>query len=158
QIVLAPEGVAAISVDYKAFIAPALFGLGMALLTLRLAAWTIARNGSLLRALVLPASGRLALIVAAGLSGQWRRWAVGIALTALAMAFAVSTAIFNATYNAQAQVDAELTNGSDVTVFGTAERPAGTHLATLRALPGAAAAEPMQHRFAYVGADLQDLY
>ena len=33
QIVLAPEGVAATSVDYKAFIAPALFWLGMALLT-----------------------------------------------------------------------------------------------------------------------------
>lgn len=38
QIVLAPEGVAAISVDYKAFIAPALFWLGMALLTIRLSA------------------------------------------------------------------------------------------------------------------------
>jgi putative ABC transport system permease protein len=79
-------------------------------------------------------------------------------MTALAIAFAVSTAIFNTTYNAQAQVDAELTNGSDVTAFGTAERPAGTHLATLRTLAGVAAAEPMQHRFAYVGADLQDLY
>ena len=37
QIVLAPEGVAATSVDYKAFIAPALFWAGAALLVLRLA-------------------------------------------------------------------------------------------------------------------------
>ena len=51
-----------------------------------------------------------------------------------------------------------LTNGSDVTVFGTSERPAGAHLAALSSLADAAAAEPMQHRFAYVGADLQDLY
>jgi putative ABC transport system permease protein len=158
QIVLAPEGVAATSVDYKAFIAPALFGLGMARLTLRLSAWAISRNGALLRALVRPASGRLAPIVAAALSRQWRRLTIGIAMTALAIAFAVSTAIFNTTYNAQARVDAELTNGSDVTAFGTAERPAGAHLATFRTLPDLAAAEPMQHRFAYVGADLQDLY
>jgi putative ABC transport system permease protein len=158
QIVLAPEGVAAISVDYKAFIAPALFAVGMALLTLRLARLAIAGNGALLRALVRPVSGRLAPIVSAALSRQWRRLTIGIAMTALAISFAASTAIFNTTYNAQSRVDAELTNGSDVTAFGTSDRPAGAHLAALRALPEAAAAEPMQHRFAYVGADLQDLY
>src|SRR5260370_35318688 len=31
-------------------------------------------------------------------------------------------------------------------------------MARLRALPGVAAAQAMQHRFAYVGTDLQDLY
>jgi putative ABC transport system permease protein len=158
QIVLAPEGVAATSVDYKGFIAPALFWLGAALLTIRLSANIIARNGRLLRALVRPAAGRLAPIVSAALSRQTRRLTLGIAMTALAISFAASTAIFNATYNAQARVDAELTNGSDVTVFGTPDRPAGAHLAALAALPGTADAEPMQHRFAYVGADLQDLY
>ncbi len=158
QIVLAPEGVAAIAVDYKAFIAPGLFVIGMALLTFRLTGWVIWSNGMLLRALVRPASGRLAPIVAAALSWQWRRLTIGIAMTALAISFATSTAIFNSTYNAQSRVDAELTNGSDVTAFGTFDRPAGAHLAALKALPGAAAAEPMQHRFAYVGADLQDLY
>jgi putative ABC transport system permease protein len=45
-----------------------------------------------------------------------------------------------------------------VAVTGSAERPAGAFLARLAALPGAAAAAPMQHRFAYVGGDLQDLY
>jgi len=79
-------------------------------------------------------------------------------MTALAVSFAASTAIFNATYNAQARVDAELTNGSDVTIFGTSDVPAGAHLAALTALTDALAVEPMQHRFAYVGADLQDLY
>lgn len=158
QIVLAPEGVAATSVDYKAFIAPALFWLGAALLTMRFSASIIAHNGRLLRAIVTPAAGPLAPIVSAALSRQARRLTLGIAMTALAISFAASTAVFNATYNAQARVDAELTNGSDVTVFGTSDRPAGAHLAALAALPGSADAEPMQHRFAYVGADLQDLY
>jgi putative ABC transport system permease protein len=158
QIVLAPEGVAATAVDYKAFIAPALFWLGLALLALRLSNGVIASNGSLLRALIRPACGALAPIVAAALSRQARRLTAGIAMTALAISFAVSTAIFNATYNAQLRVDAELTNGADVTVSGTSEMPADAHLAALAALPDTAAAEPTQHRFAYVGADLQDLY
>ncbi|MEW6629342.1 MAG: FtsX-like permease family protein [Pseudomonadota bacterium] len=158
QIVLAPEGVAATSVDYKAFIAPTLFWLGTALLTIRLSTMVIAQNGTLLRAIVAPVSGPLAPVVSAALSRQSRRLTVGIAMTALAVSFATSTAIFNTTYNAQARIDAELTNGSDVTVFGTSDRPAGTHLAALTALTDAAAAEPMQHRFAYVGSDLQDLY
>ena len=158
QIVLAPEGVAAIAVDYKAFLAPALFIVGMALLTLRLANYAISGRNKVLSAIIRPVAGRLAPIVAASLSRQSRRISNGIAMATLAIAFACSTAIFNATYSAQARVDAELTNGSDVTVFGTSERPAGAHLAALSSLADAAAAEPMQHRFAYVGADLQDLY
>ncbi|MGO4562696.1 ABC transporter permease [Rhizobiales bacterium 3FA27D7] len=158
QVVVAPEGVAATSVDYKAFIAPALFWLGAALLTMRISANVVARNGRLLRAIVTPAAGPLAVVVSAALSRQSRRLTFGIAMTALAISFASSTAIFNATYNAQARVDAELTNGADVTVFGTSDRPAGARLASLAALPETAFAEPMQHRFAYVGTDLQDLY
>src|SRR5438445_13281074 len=83
---------------------------------------------------------------------------LGSAMTPQSISSATSTTIFNTTYNAQARIDAELTNGSDVTVFGTSDKPAGMHLAALASLPEAAAAEPMQHRFAYVGADLQDLY
>ena len=75
-----------------------------------------------------------------------------------AFAFATATAIFNSTYNAQSRVDAELTNGADVTLTGTTSHPASELLAELRAIPGVAAAEPMMHRFAYVGADLQDMF
>jgi len=158
QIVLAPEGVAATSVDYKAFIAPALSWLGTALLTLRLSGSVISRNGQILRAIISPVCGPLTSLVSAALSRQSERLTAGIAMTALAVSFATSTAIFNTTYNAQSRIDAELTNGSDVTVQGTSQKPAGEHLAVLAALPETAAAEPMQHRFAYVGADLQDLY
>ncbi|MDL2409182.1 ABC transporter permease [Rhizobium calliandrae] len=158
QIVLAPEGVAATSVDYYAFVAPALFWIGSALLMLRLSGLVIADNGKMLKWLVGPVAGRLTPIVSAALSHQSGRIAVGIAMTALAISFATSTAIFNTTYNAQALVDAELTNGADVTVFGTTANPAGAKRDALAALPGVKGIQPMQHRFAYVGNDLQDLY
>ena len=158
QVVLAPEGVAGTSVDYKAFIAPALFLVGMTLLTLRLAELAIAGKGKLLTGFIRPVAGGLAPIVAASLSLQSRRLTFAIAMAALAVSFATSTAIFNATYSAQTRIDAELTNGSDATVFGTSDHPAGAFLQVLSTLPETAAAEPMQHRFAYVGVDLQDLY
>src|SRR5207253_8090585 len=82
----------------------------------------------------------------------------GVALIAAALAFATSTAIFNSTYQAQARVDAELTNGADVTVTGPAASSLAERLRAIRELRGVVAAEPMQHRFAYVGTDLQDLY
>lgn len=158
QVVLAPEGVAATSVDYNAFIAPALFWIGSALLTMRICGMIIAGNGGMLRALLWPIAGRLTPVVAAALSQQTSRITIGIAMTALAVSFALSTAVFNTTYNAQARIDAELTNGADVTVFGTSANPAGSKFDLLAALPGVAGIQPMQHRFAYVGADLQDLY
>jgi putative ABC transport system permease protein len=80
-------------------------------------------------------------------------------LLALAVAFAVSTGVFYATYQQQALVDARLTNGADITV---AEPPGAAVPASrggaLAAVPGVRAAEPLQHRYAYVGSDLQDLY
>jgi putative ABC transport system permease protein len=78
-------------------------------------------------------------------------------MTALAVSFGTSTAIFNATYQAQSRLDALLTNGADVGVFDTSDNPASAHLDKLGSLAGATA-EPMQHRFAYVGSDLQDLF
>lgn len=156
EIVLAPEGVAAVSVDYKAFLAPALFWIGSGLLIMRLIVGAIGAR-DLTRRLLAPIAGRLAPVVAASLATQARRITLGVAMTALAVSFGTSTAIFNATYQAQARVDAMLTNGADVGVFGTSAIPAGAHLAQLSGMVKGGA-EPMQHRFAYVGADLQDLY
>ncbi len=158
QIVLAPEGVPATSVDYKAFFAPALFWVGLALLTIRLSGLIIRTNGRLLRMLIWPFTGNLADVAGSSLSNQTARLTTGIAMTALAISFATSTSIFNTTYNAQARVDAELTNGSDVTVFGTASHPASPYIDRLSSLPGVTSVIPMQHRFAYVGSDLQDIY
>ncbi len=158
QVVLAPEGTPFSSVDYTAFLAPVLLWLGLGLLTVRLCLAGLDRGRERLAKWLAPLAGSLAGIVAAALYRQRRRMTQGIALVALAFAFATSTAVFNTTYNAQARIDAELTNGADVTVTGTSQTPASTRLQELAALPGVRAAQAMQHRFAYVGMDLQDLY
>ena len=51
----------------------------------------------------------------------------GLMLVAVAVAFAGSTAIFNATYRAQSEVDAQLTNGADVTVPASAAADLASH-------------------------------
>lgn len=158
QVVLAPEGVAQTSVNYTAFIAPVFLWLGAGLLTLRLWTLLLGRGQRVLTGMFRPSAGNLAGTVAASLGRQRGRIAGGVVLVALAFSFATSTAVFNTTYNGQSRVDAMLTNGSDVTVTGTTAAPAGAKLVAFTALPGVQAAQPMQHRFAYVGNDLQDLY
>ncbi|MHC2485348.1 ABC transporter permease [Rhizobium leguminosarum] len=158
QVVLAPEGVAAAAVDYTAFLAPVLLWIGLALLAMRLVRAALRQGRSVIARGLRPVAGRLADVVAATFGRQGRRLTAGIGLAALAFAFAASTAIFNATYEAQARVDAELTNGADVTVTGTSAAPASQALDRLSKLSGVLSAQPMQHRYVYVGTDLQDLY
>jgi putative ABC transport system permease protein len=159
QIVLAPEGVPAISVSYWAFAAPALLWVGATLLVWRLADLLLGRGWLAVAWALRPVGGSLSRVIAHSLSRQRAVLARGIVLLAVAAAFAVSTATFNATYQAQAEVDAQLTNGSDVTVSEPPDAAVGPAAGRqLAAIPGVRAVEPIQHRFAYIGADLQDLY
>jgi putative ABC transport system permease protein len=159
QLVLAPEGVPTISVSYWAFAGPALLWAGSALATWRIADLALGTGRPLLARLLRPVTGQLAETVAATLSRQRRPLVRAIMLLSLAIAFAVSTATFNATYRQQAEVDAQLTNGADVTVIPSPGAPPLRGApASLAAVPGVAAVESIQHRFAYIGADLQDLY
>jgi len=159
QLVLAPEGVASISVSYWAFAGPALLWVGAGLLAWRLAELLLSRGRRLVGWGLRPLAGELSGTAAAMLARRRRPLARSIVLLALALAFAASTATFNATYRAQAEVDAQLTNGADVTVAeppGTTVGPAAA--APIAAVPGVRAVAPIQHRFAYIGPDLQDLY
>jgi len=158
-LVLAPEGVPTISVSYWAFAGPALAWVGLGL-----AAWWF---GDLLLGRGRPLVARAARVldrnlggsVAATLSRQRRRLARALAIVGLTAAFASSTATFNATYRQQAEVDARLTNGADVTVTEAPGAEVGPGEAErLATVPGVHGVEPLQHRYAYVGADLQDLY
>jgi putative ABC transport system permease protein len=158
QIVLAPEGVAAASVDYYAFASPILFWIALGLISARLLGIALGPSRRLLSSAIRPVAGQLSSLVTAALHRQRDRITRAFTVVLLSMSFATSTAVFDATYLAQARVDAELTNGADVTVTGSAALPAGPLLPKLEALPGVAAAQAMQHRFAYVGSDLQDLY
>ncbi len=158
QIVLAPEGVAATSVSYGSFIAPLALWIGVGLLVTRIFRHGLARGRAFVSRMFKPLAGALSPIVAASVSRQARLITRGVVLVTLAFSFAVSTAVFNTTYNVQSRVDAALTNGSDVTVTGTTPYPAGQLLDTISKVPGVQAARAMIHRYAYVGNDLQDIY
>ncbi len=160
QVVLAPEGVPQTSVSYESFIAPVCLWLGAGLLTMRFWETVLNRGHHVLASILHPAVGSLSGVVAASLGRQRVLVTRGVVLVALAFSFAISTAVFNTTYNAQSRVDAELTNGSDVRVTlppGSGGIPTPLQ-DRLRALPSVVAIQPMQHRFAYVGTDLQDIY
>ncbi|MGH7105556.1 MAG: ABC transporter permease, partial [Acetobacteraceae bacterium] len=158
QVVVAPEGVPQTAVHYDAFLAPLCLWIGAALLVMRLTRLTLSRGRRLLTRMLVPFAGPLSPVVAASLSRQRDLIARGAVLVVLAFAFATSTSVFDTTYKAQSLVDAQLTNGADVTVTGTTSVPAGALLPRLAALPGVEAAQLMMHRYAYVGHDLQDIY
>uniref|UniRef100_UPI00056A8E3F FtsX-like permease family protein n=1 Tax=Solirubrobacter soli TaxID=363832 RepID=UPI00056A8E3F len=159
NLVLAPEGVPQISVNWYALLAPVLCWIGTGLLAYRLADLALLHGRTALSRLTRPVAGELAPTVAATMGRQHRLLATSVALVALTVAFAASTAVFNSTYKQQAEVDARLTNGADVTVTESPGANVGAADGSrLAKLPGVRSVEPMQHRFAYVGADLQDLY
>ena len=158
EIVVAPEGVPQAAISYTAFLAPLCLWLGAALLTRRVLDAILSRPNRVLRALVQPLGGEVATSIAAFMSRQRELIERGAVLAALGFGFAVSTAVFNVTYNAQARIDARLTNGADVTVTSQSSDPPSRLLDAFAHVPGIVAAVPMQHRYAYVGNDLQDLY
>jgi putative ABC transport system permease protein len=159
ELVLAPEGVPQVSVNWLALLAPVLAWLGAGLLAYRLAGLALVRGRGPLGRSLRPVAGELSGTVAATMGRQRATLARGVALVALTAAFAASTAVFNSTYQQQAQVDARLTNGADVTVTESPGANGGPgEAATIKRVPGVASVEPLQHRYAYVGADLQDLY
>lgn len=157
NVVVASEGVAQVSVHYEAFLGPLCLWIGAGLLWVRLGSFLL-RHGVSRLVSWLPGAGTMAPLIGASLSRQSGRIGMATAMVALAFAFATATAIFNTTYDSQSRVDAVLTNGADVTVTGTSQAPAGALLESLKTIPGVATAEPLMHRLAYVGADLQDFY
>jgi putative ABC transport system permease protein len=159
SLVLAPEGVASIQVNYWAFFGPALFWVGGGMLVWRIYEAVLRRGRRAVAGLIRPITGNLSLAASGMMSRQRSVLASGGVMLALALVFAGSTSIFNATYQQQAEVDARLTNGADIAVTeppGSGVLP--TAASAIAAVPGVRAVEPLQHRFAYVGSDLQDLF
>jgi putative ABC transport system permease protein len=156
QVVLAPEGVPQTSVNYAALLAPALAWPGLALLVWRLTAAVLARRtGRMSR----DVGGRAPELVAASLRRRRQIVARGATGLAVAVGLAASTAVFTATYDRQATLDIALTVGSDVAVTEPPESAVPpSAAATLAGAPGVRDVQPLAHRFAYVGPDLQDLY
>ena len=159
SLVLAPEGVPQLSVNYWAFAAPALAWVAAALLGWRLGDLLLKRGRRGVAATLRPWGGPVADYAASMLSRQRRPVVRTGVLVGLAVAFAASTATFNATYHQQAEADAQLTNGADINVTQSpgAVVPASAG-ARLTSVHGVQAVTPLVHRFAYVGSDLQNLY
>ncbi len=159
KLVLAVEGNTQVSVNYYSFLAPLLLWIGVGLLTWRIANLVLTHGRGLLTRAARPLAGGLAGTVAATMTRQRRQLAGALSLVALTVGFAASTAAFNATYKQQAEVDARLSKGADVVVTESPGVRVGPDAAAqFAAIPGVQSVEPLQHRFAYIGADLQDLY
>ena len=158
QVVVVPEGVPVASVNYAALLAPTLAWPGLALLLWRVTSAVLSRRPPVPQA---DPNGRLPDLRRAVV--RRRRWLVARGATGLGVAVgvAVATAVFTATYDRQARIDVALTVGSDVAVTLPADSTGtGLEAAAPAAakVPGANHVEPMLHRLAYVGPDLQDLY
>jgi putative ABC transport system permease protein len=159
KLVFAVEGVANVSVNYWSFAGPALAWIGGTFLILRISSLVLTRGRRFLERAVRPIGGGLSSAIAASMSRQRRVLDRSLIAVALTVAFALSTSIFNATYQRQAEFDAVLSNGAMVTVVESAGSSAQAIQATgFAKVRGVRSATPLLHRFAYVGKDLQDLY
>ena len=154
--VVNPDSNPTLSLSVYMFLAPALLWLGAALLLVRL-------RGQLLSWIALRAAGGRAtswrgfLLVSAG-----RRGAAinrGLLVVGLLLAFGVNLGLFTATYDQQARVDAQLTIGADVVVTAPPAAVTKNQLVSrIAQVPGVAGATPVDHSYAYVGPDLQDIF
>jgi putative ABC transport system permease protein len=155
KVVVVPEGVPVASVNYAALLAPALAWPGLALLVWRVTAAVLNRVRRLPRR---DAAGAVPDLRATIVRRRRRLVARGATGLAVAIAVTVSTAIFTTTYDKQARLDVALTVGSDVAVTLPPDTRGAGLDPSVATLPGVQAVEPVQHRLAYVGPDLQDLY
>ncbi|MEA2315562.1 MAG: putative transport system permease protein [Solirubrobacteraceae bacterium] len=154
--VVNPDSNPTLSLSVYMFFAPALLWIGATLLLVRLrggaVAWLAGR-----------AAGRRAASTGSFLlASAGRRGAAinrGLLVVGLLLAFGVNLGIFTATYDQQANVDAQLTLGADVTVSAPPGVAARHDLQRrIAAVAGVQATTPIDHSYAYVGPDLQDTF
>ena len=152
--VINAEGNPTVTLALTSFVAPLLFWVGGTLLLLRVVNAVLRRSGRLSSGLgrLLGPGGALAgrsLVSRAGAASR------AIVVLALAVGFATSVLVFDATYRQQQVVDAQLTLGADLKATPAAATPASavSHLSG----PGIAGATPFVDRVVYVGPEAQDL-
>jgi putative ABC transport system permease protein len=154
--VVNPDSNPTLSLSVYMFFAPALLWIGATLLLVRLRgrvlAWIAARA----------AGGRASTPGAFLLASAGRRGGAinrGLIVVGLLLAFGINLAIFTATYDQQANVDAQLTLGADVTATAPPGVAASHNIQSrIAALPGVSGTTPVDHSYAYVGPDLQDTF
>jgi putative ABC transport system permease protein len=154
--VINPDANPTLSLSIYMFFGPALLWIGATLLLVRLRGraltWLAGRAARRGR-------GELASLLLASAARRGTAINRGLVVVGLLLAFGVSLAIFTATYDQQARVDAQLTLGADVTVSAPPGAVAKHDLTgKVGAVQGVAATTPVDHSYAYVGPDLQDTY
>ena len=152
--VLNAEGNPTVTLALTSFVAPLLFWAGGTLLLLRVVGALLRRSRRLSSVLgrLLGPGGALA---GRSLTARAVSASRAIVVLALAVGFATSVLVFDATYRQQQRVDAQLTLGADLKATPAAATAASdvAHLAG----PGIAAATPFVDRVVYVGPEAQDL-
>ncbi len=151
--VLNAEGNPTISLSLAAFVAPFLLWIGGTLLLLRLVTILTARQG--LSGALQRSMGVAGELAGRNLAARSRSTARVVVLLALAVSFATSVLIFDATYRQQQRVDASLTLGADLRATPTIQADASATASV--AGPGVTAATPFADRVVYVGSEAQDL-
>jgi putative ABC transport system permease protein len=151
--VLTAEGNPTIGLSLAAFVAPFLLWVGGTLLLIRLVTIVTSRPG-------LPGALQRSMGVAGELAGRnlgarSRATARVVVLLALAVSFATSVLIFDATYRQQQRVDAALTLGADLRAAPIVPMEADATASV--AGPDVIAATPFADRVVYVGSEAQDL-
>ncbi len=154
--VVNPDSNPTLSLSVYMFFAPALLWIGTTLLLVRargrVLSWAVGRAAGE------RAKGHRGFLLA---SAARRGGAInrGLIVVGLLLAFGVNVGIFAATYNQQANVDAQLTLGADVTAQTAPGVAAKQGLAAkVAAVPGVTATTGVDHSYAYIGPDLQDTY
>jgi putative ABC transport system permease protein len=152
--VLNAEGNPTVTLALTSFVAPLLFWSGGTLLLLRVIGRLISRSGWIARALQ-PVLGPGGLLAGRSLGARASAASRAIVVLALAVSFATSVLVFDATYRQQQRIDAELTLGADIKAVPTTPMTAAdvAHLAG----SGVAGATPFVDRVVYVGPEAQDL-
>ncbi|HKW06646.1 MAG TPA: FtsX-like permease family protein [Candidatus Dormibacteraeota bacterium] len=155
--VVNPDSNPTLALSLYSFLAPTLLWIGVTLFMVRFGsrvlAWFARR---------LPAAGARRSLLPFLIQSTGRRAGPvnrAVILVGLLLSFSVSLSIFSATYDQQSVADARLTLGADVVV----NAPTGNVLTAdtasrAAASPGVRTVSPMLHSYAYVGADLQDIY
>ena len=152
--VLNAEGNPTVTLALASFVAPLLCWTGGTLLLMRIVGMALqgGRGPADLLSRILGPGGRLAGHSLRERSGAASR---AIVVLALAVGFATSVLVFDATYQQQQRIDAELTLGADLKAMPSMPT-ASADVARLRG-PGVAAVSPFVDRVVYVGPEAQDL-
>ena len=155
--VVNPDSNPSLSLSVYMFFAPALLWVGATLLLIRLRGRALAAVAGRFHRVGAARSARALLLASAS-----RRGAAinrGLVVVGLLLAFGVELGLFTATYDRQANIDAQLTLGGDV----VASAPPGVTTARglqarIAAVPGVQGTTAVDHSYAYVGPDLQDTF